>query len=165
MLMLAGCGNAALRPSSTVIPRVSPAPTPAALSTLPAQNTLPPVDLHVAGQRACDLQGVYMAIGPRMSGTAGGQRAGDYIIQQARAAGWQVEEQRFAYMGTSVRNIIATPGSSTALLDVGIPAIEIIDCDDPQRDTSNDAIDAISAESLTAVGRALVRWPATRAQP
>jgi Zn-dependent M28 family amino/carboxypeptidase len=48
-----------------------------------------------------------MALGPRITGTAGGVAAGDYIKQQLEAAGWAVEFQDFTYQDTPARNVIA----------------------------------------------------------
>jgi hypothetical protein len=53
---------------------------------------------HVLGQ---------MAIGPRITGTAGGIAAGDYIAAELEALGWVVEFQPFTYQGVQARNVIA----------------------------------------------------------
>lgn len=45
--------------------------------------------------------------GPRIPGTAQHTAAGDYIVGELRALGWEVEIQPFIYQATSARNFIA----------------------------------------------------------
>ena len=62
------------------------------------------------GQAAFEHVLVQMAIGPRPTGSEGGRRTGDYIVQQLREHGWEVEEQVFTYRDVLGRNIIARAG-------------------------------------------------------
>jgi len=55
--------------------------------------------------RQCDL-------GYRITGTEGNRKAGDMLIEELRAQGWEVYEQKFTYMDTPVRNILAWKGES-----------------------------------------------------
>jgi glutaminyl-peptide cyclotransferase len=107
--------DAEMYPAPPTEPAGYPAPSPSA-PLLPALDPLPAPDLQFSGDRAYELLGEYMAIGPRITGTEGSLRAGDYIIEQVEAAGWEVEEQRFPYMDTPVRNIIAKKGSGPVLI-------------------------------------------------
>ena len=47
-----------------------------------------------------------MEFGPRITGTEGNRKCGDYIADQLRQAGWSVEFQDFTYQETQVRNLI-----------------------------------------------------------
>jgi glutaminyl-peptide cyclotransferase len=53
--------------------------------------------------RQCDL-------GYRITGTEANRQAGDMIIDELRALGWDVREQTFTYMDAPVRNILAWKG-------------------------------------------------------
>ena len=46
----------------------------------------------------------------------------------------------------------------TPFLQVGIPAVDIIDFDYPYWHTTEDTADKVSAESLEAVGETLLKW-------
>jgi glutaminyl-peptide cyclotransferase len=48
-----------------------------------------------------------MDFGPRITGTDGNLAAGNYIVQQLKAHGWQADFQPFDYKGVRARNIIA----------------------------------------------------------
>src|SRR5436190_5074244 len=48
-----------------------------------------------------------MDLGPRITGTDANVAAGDYIAEQLKQFGWQVEFQAFTYKDTPVRNVIA----------------------------------------------------------
>jgi glutaminyl-peptide cyclotransferase len=63
----------------------------AALACVGAQNAAPPFD----GARALDHVRQLVAIGPRVAGSSGGERAQAYIIKQMTALGLQVREQPF----------------------------------------------------------------------
>lgn len=47
-----------------------------------------------------------MEFGPRITGTEGNRKCGDYIAEQLRQSGWSVEFQNFTYRGTQARNVI-----------------------------------------------------------
>lgn len=109
---------------STAPPTVSPTaitapPSASATATtplLPPLDPLPAPDLAFDGARSLAHVEAQMQWVPRHTGTAGWQATGDYIIEQAQAAGWTVEEQRFDYNGVSARNIIAKRGSGPVLI-------------------------------------------------
>ncbi len=66
----------------------------------------PPSRGSFNGERAYEDVLAQMEIGPRITGTAGGLAAGDYIAEQLQAAGWATEFQPFAYLDTPARNVI-----------------------------------------------------------
>ena len=49
-------------------------------------------------------------LGARPTGSKEGWKTGDYIIEQIKQSGWQVEEQVFEYKGVKARNIIGRQG-------------------------------------------------------
>ncbi len=59
--------------------------------------------------RQCDL-------GYRITGTEAHLKAGDLIIEELRAQGWNVQEQPFTYKGVAARNILAWKGEGEAVL-------------------------------------------------
>ncbi|HEX6288928.1 MAG TPA: M28 family peptidase [Herpetosiphonaceae bacterium] len=103
--------------ASDPLPTISRMPTPAVPeSLLTPVAPLPIADLQFSGERALTIVADQMQWVPRHTGTPGWQQTGDYIIEQARAAGWQVEEQRFEYRGVEGRNIIARRGAGPVLI-------------------------------------------------
>lgn len=62
------------------------------------------------GQRAYELVAQQVAFGPRIPGTPAHQRAGEWIEEHLRKAGWQVKVQSFSYRGIELRNFIARGG-------------------------------------------------------
>jgi Zn-dependent M28 family amino/carboxypeptidase len=59
------------------------------------------------GGRAYSHVMTQLSFGPRIPGTEGNRKAGDYIAEQLKLAGWSVEFQEFKYMNMSIRNLIA----------------------------------------------------------
>ncbi len=57
-----------------------------------------------------------VGFGARPTGSAALQQTGDYIIEQLKAAGWQVETQPFDYKNVHARNIIAKRGSGPIII-------------------------------------------------
>jgi glutaminyl-peptide cyclotransferase len=57
-----------------------------------------------------------MKLGPRPTGSEAWRAEGDYIVRQLKKAGWAVEEQRHAYQGTRIRNIIGRKGSGPVII-------------------------------------------------
>ncbi|HZY45086.1 MAG TPA: M28 family peptidase [Anaerolineae bacterium] len=57
-----------------------------------------------------------VGLGARPTGSAALQKTGDYIIEQLRSIGWQVETQEFDYKNTHTRNIIAKRGSGPIII-------------------------------------------------
>ena len=62
------------------------------------------------GQRAHDLVAQQLEFGPRIPGSEGGRRAGEWIQEQLEQAGWQVKVQSFNYHGIELRNFIGMAG-------------------------------------------------------
>ncbi len=96
LALIAGCGPAPMQIS------IPPTPTPLP-RTFTGELAYPWV------VRQCDL-------GPRITGTEANRRAGDVIIAELEALGWEVHEQTFLYMETPVRNLIATKGEGPAVM-------------------------------------------------
>jgi Zn-dependent M28 family amino/carboxypeptidase len=57
-----------------------------------------------------------MKIGPRPTGSEAWRATGDYIVRQLKVAGWAVEEERHAYQGTRIRNIIGRKGTGPVVI-------------------------------------------------
>ncbi len=55
-------------------------------------------------------------LGPRLPGSTASGRAGEYIAQGLRRAGWAVEYQEFTYQGVQLRNIIGRRGRGPLLI-------------------------------------------------
>jgi Zn-dependent M28 family amino/carboxypeptidase len=53
---------------------------------------------------------------PRDTGTPGWRSCGDYIVEQLKAQGWEVEEQVFPYREVQCRNIIGKRGSGPRII-------------------------------------------------
>jgi acetylornithine deacetylase/succinyl-diaminopimelate desuccinylase-like protein len=62
------------------------------------------------GQRAYDLVAQQLEFGPRIPGSEGSRRAGEWIQQELEHAGWQVKVQSFNYHGIELRNFIGVAG-------------------------------------------------------
>jgi glutaminyl-peptide cyclotransferase len=77
-------------------------PTPSGPATFSGELAYPWVT------RQCDL-------GYRITGTEANRQAGDMIIDELRAQGWDVREQTFTYKDTPVRNILAWKGGEDAV--------------------------------------------------
>jgi hypothetical protein len=60
-------------------------------------------------ERQCDL-------GYRITGTEANRAAGDMILAELKALGWETREQTFTYRETPVRNILAWRGEGPALM-------------------------------------------------
>jgi Zn-dependent M28 family amino/carboxypeptidase len=68
------------------------------------------------GKRALKDIETLCSYGERPVGSAALTKAGDYIIETLQKNGWQVEEQRFAYQGQNLRNIIGKKGSGPLVI-------------------------------------------------
>lgn len=80
---------------------------------LPGCSSVGPA--HFSGELAYRHVQAQMEMGPRIPGTEGWQRAGDYIVAELRRQGWEVQEMRFSYAGTPVRNIVGVRGQGPAV--------------------------------------------------
>lgn len=65
-----------------------------------------PAQATFDGKRAYRHVIAQMEFGPRIAGTEGNRKTGDYIAEQLRQLGWSVEFQEFTYKDTLVRNVI-----------------------------------------------------------
>jgi glutaminyl-peptide cyclotransferase len=95
-------------------------PTPAPVPLAPTSTATPPTPTSTPipterigkfdGQAAFRHLQAQMALGPRPTGSDAGRKTGDYIVEQLREYGWQVELQEFVYHGVPGRNIIGKAG-------------------------------------------------------
>lgn len=60
-----------------------------------------------SGGRAYAHVTAQMELGPRVTGSAANQAAGQYIAGQLKTVGWSVEFQPFVYQDTPARNVVA----------------------------------------------------------
>lgn len=65
------------------------------------------------GEQAYAYVLAQMALGPRVTGTAGGVAAGDLIAAELEEAGWAAEFQPFEYRGAAARNVIGKANIGT----------------------------------------------------
>jgi len=86
------------------------APTPSALRTPTAAPRV------FDGSRAIDLVRAQLEFGPRVPGSAAHERAGEWILDELRARGWQADLHLGDYYGTPIRNIWARRGAGPAIL-------------------------------------------------
>ncbi len=86
----------------------SPTPPPPPTPT-PLPRTFTGALAYTWVERQCDL-------GYRITGTEGNRKAGDMILGELRALGWNTREQIFTYKNTPVRNLIAWRGEGPAVL-------------------------------------------------
>ncbi|HSH77907.1 MAG TPA: M28 family peptidase [Herpetosiphonaceae bacterium] len=145
VLTLAGCGQTAAPPAgSNVLPQVftaaatgspttiaeipasptatsmtstaAPAPAPAtATAPVRTPGSDQPSAKFDAARAFGDVQAQMQWV-PRSPGTDGWRQTGDYIVNQLKASGWTVEEQRFPYKDVEARNIVGRRGSGPVLI-------------------------------------------------
>lgn len=95
----------------------------------------PPGPATFQGDLAYDHVLAQMAFGPRITGTAEHTAAGDYIVAELQALGWEVEIQPFVYQNTPARNFIARA-------NVGRGPVVIVGAHyDTRRRADQDAVD------------------------
>ncbi len=104
--LLSACTKPFVSPLATTVP---PVQAPTATPVDPTVATFDGQDAYGWVVKQCDL-------GYRIPGSEPLTQAGNMIIGQLKALGWQVQEQRFPYMGVSVRNILAWRGDGPAIL-------------------------------------------------
>ena len=73
-------------------------------------TTVPAQGASFDGRAAFAHVEAQMKFGPRPTGSEAWRAVGDYIVVQLKEMGWIVEEQRFAYQGTKIRNVIGRKG-------------------------------------------------------
>jgi glutaminyl-peptide cyclotransferase len=81
-----------------------------------AQTACNPQPIKFDGQAAFAHVEAQMRLGPRPTGSEAWRATGDYIIAQLKKFGWAVEEQKFEYRGTGIRNIIGRKGSGPTVI-------------------------------------------------
>jgi glutaminyl-peptide cyclotransferase len=69
-----------------------------------------------SGEAAFSLAQEFLEFGPRVSGTEANRRAGDWIQEQLKEAGWAVFEDEGEYMDTAVRNIAGRKGGGPVVI-------------------------------------------------
>lgn len=69
-----------------------------------------------SGRRAMGHARQLMRLGPRIPGSEAGIRAREYIADQLRREGWEVEVQPFAYGGVALANVVATRGDGPIVI-------------------------------------------------
>jgi len=69
-----------------------------------------------SGAEAYSLAEEFLEFGPRVSGTEANRRAGDWILDQLREAGWQTFTDEGEYRNTAVRNIAGWKGSGPVVI-------------------------------------------------
>lgn len=106
----------------------SPAPVPTELPIAPAEPSISPTQtfnakptvappIRFEGKHAYDEYLLaQMKFGIRPAGSKAIRAAGDYIIQELKKSGWDVETQEFVYRGIPVRNIIGKFGSGDLII-------------------------------------------------
>ncbi len=83
----------------------------------PTPNATPvPSAAQFRGDAALQHAAAQMQWVPRDTGSPGWVKCGDYIAEQFKLQGWQVEDQFFEYQGVRCRNIIAKRGSGPGLI-------------------------------------------------
>jgi Zn-dependent M28 family amino/carboxypeptidase len=85
-----------------------PAPT---LPPLAPTSIIPTPRPAFSGDEAYKHVSAQTDLGPRPTGSEAGRKTGEYIIEQLKRSGWQVETQEFEYQGVKARNIIGKRGS------------------------------------------------------
>src|SRR5712692_7293840 len=100
IIMLLAISGLSLLNNSTAAPPVSPS------RSAPSATATP---LLFDGASAMRFAQAQCDIGPRPPGTTADVKTGDFIIQSL-PKGWTVEQQRFEFQSTPIRNIIAKRG-------------------------------------------------------
>jgi glutaminyl-peptide cyclotransferase len=86
------------------------------LVTLLTAPVLPVEGASFSGHAAFTQVEAQMKLGPRPTGSEAWRATGEYIVDQLKRTGWLVEEQRFAYQGTRIRNIIGRKGRGPVVI-------------------------------------------------
>lgn len=113
VVCLVGCGTFEAEAEHQGSPTPQPLPVGALLER---RSSLPAPTPGFDGQRALDHVVQQMRWQSRSIGTTGHDAVVDYITAEAQHVGWMVEEQRFEYRGTEIRNIIARRGTGPLLI-------------------------------------------------
>lgn len=81
--------------------------TPTSFPTVTIESTPSPLSsLEFDGDEAYEQLLNQMDFGPRWPGSPGHTAVGDYVVEQLKEYGWEVEEQYLPYQSLSARNII-----------------------------------------------------------
>jgi len=79
-------------------------------------TTQPAQGANFGGREAMAHVEAQMKLGPRPTGSEAWRATGDYIAHHLKSTGWVVEELRFAYQGTRIRNIIGRKGQGPVVI-------------------------------------------------
>lgn len=81
--------------------------TPSSFPTVTTQSTPSPIpSLEFNGDEAYEQLLTQLDFGPRWPGSPGHNAVGNYIVEQLKVFGWEVEEQYIPYQSINARNII-----------------------------------------------------------
>jgi glutaminyl-peptide cyclotransferase len=83
---------------------------------VPIASIMPSPNNVFSGEAAYQHVIMQTNMGPRSTGSKEGWKTGDYIIEQLKQSGWQVEEQAFEYKGVKARNIIGRQGKGPVMI-------------------------------------------------
>jgi hypothetical protein len=72
--------------------------------------------LAFSGAAALDDAQDFLEFGPRVSGSDGNRRAGDWLLERLRQAGWETFTDEGSYLGTPFRNVAARKGGGPIIL-------------------------------------------------
>jgi glutaminyl-peptide cyclotransferase len=93
----------------TAPPTATPLPT-----VVPPTST--PVPIRFDGQQAYQHVLNQEALGPRPTGSEAGWATGDYIIEQLKSLGWEIETEEFIFQGVRGRNVIGKGGKGAIVI-------------------------------------------------
>ncbi len=68
------------------------------------------------GEEAYQQAAAQTALGPRPTGSEAGWATGDYIIEQLKEMGWEIEEQVTELQGVRLRNIVGRAGTGPVII-------------------------------------------------
>ncbi len=105
LLLLTLLLNACAAPNRVTLLAETPAPT-----ATPFPHTFDGALAYTWVEAQC-------ALGYRITGTEEHRRAGDMILAELRAQGWETREQTFTYRDTPVRNLLAWRGEGNSASD------------------------------------------------
>lgn len=123
LALLQACTQGPSTPAVTAAPTAVPAT--AVLATATATLPPPPTPTTTPDPPAFDGERAYrdveyqVSLGPRLPGSDAHAQAVDWMQENLRAAGWDVEVQETTRMDHPVRNVIAKRGSGTPWVILG----------------------------------------------
>lgn len=130
-------------------------PTRSPVSVPPTPTPLPRTFTGDLAYRWVERQ---LALGPRLIGSEANRQAGDQILAELQALGWEVQEQPFTYQDLPIRNLIAYRTGATGpavLIGAHYDSRQSADREDPTRPVpgANDGASGVAV--LLELARAL----------